>query len=444
MKTPNIDELKKESIDFAMNYSGCPICTPYRATLITGQHPLTTGMFMNDVPLGKREHCLGNVFLEAGYDTAYIGKWHIDGHGREGFIPKERRCGFEYWKVLECTHDYMNSFYYDGDDTKLKKWDGYDAYAQTADAVSYIHNHCKENSEKPFFLMLSLGTPHNPYDEAPKELLDLYDEEKLIIPPNVPQQNRDEARRMLKGYYAHITGLDECVRKISQAIKDQGIYEDTIFILTSDHGDCVMSHCENEPNNKQIFYDESIHVPFLLRYPRLNKGGEEIQRPFDAADIFPTLVDLCGITVPETCEGESFVPLLKGSGDVKSKEVLIAAYSPFHDWCEEKGGVEYRGLRTDRYTYVKTIRGEEYLFDNEKDPWQMKNVSEEAEYSSIRKELEKRLDEKLKERDDAFLPKEELWKKYGYVADGMYDAIPYDKSEGWWKNMLKHRENYRD
>ena len=114
VKTPHIDELQRESVNFSRTYSGCPICTPYRATLITGQHPLTTGMFMNDVPLGERKNCLGHVFAQAGYDTAYVGKWHIDGHARDGFIPRERRCGFEYWKVLECTHDYMNSVYYDG------------------------------------------------------------------------------------------------------------------------------------------------------------------------------------------------------------------------------------------------------------------------------------------------------------------------------------------
>lgn len=438
VKTPAIDQLKKESIDFAMTYSGCPICTPYRATLLTGQYPLTTGMFMNDVPLERREHCLGNVFSEAGYDTAYIGKWHIDGHGRSAFIPRERRCGFEYWKVLECTHDYMNSFYYEGDKKELKVWKGYDAYAQTEDAISYVKEHCIHHRETPFFMVLSLGTPHNPYEEAPEELLALYQERDLILPPNIPLHNRDEAKSRLRGYYAHISGIDRCVERLNNAIREQGIYDETVFVLTSDHGDCVMSHCEGGSVNKQIFYEESIHVPFLLRYPGVAAEGSEILTPFDSVDIFPTLVDLCGIPIPDSCEGKSFVPLIHRIGDVDQDSVLIASYSPFADWCTQKGGVEYRGIRTNRYTYVRTIKGEQYLFDNEEDPWQLHNKVYEEHMVDLVKQLKEKLCEMLIKRNDAFLPKEKLWEKYGYSVCPGKDEIPFDKTEDWFAKRKRN------
>ncbi|MGB2956833.1 MAG: sulfatase-like hydrolase/transferase, partial [Anaerolineales bacterium] len=103
VKTPNLDALASRSISFENAVSVCPVCTPHRASLMTGRYPLSTGMFMNDLYLPGDELCMGEIFEKAGYETAYIGKWHLDGHGRDVFIPKNRRQGFDYWKVLECT-----------------------------------------------------------------------------------------------------------------------------------------------------------------------------------------------------------------------------------------------------------------------------------------------------------------------------------------------------
>ena len=108
VSTPHLDTLARESIDFTHAVSGCPVCSPYRASLLTGQRPLTHGVFVNDVYLQPRATSIAEAFSSAGYDTAYIGKWHVDGHGRSNYIPPERRLGFAYWKVLECTHAYNN------------------------------------------------------------------------------------------------------------------------------------------------------------------------------------------------------------------------------------------------------------------------------------------------------------------------------------------------
>ncbi len=108
-QTPYLDKLAKESINFINAVSGCPVCTPYRASLITGQYCLTHGLFYNDKPLDPDATTIGKVYSQAGYETAYIGKWHIDGHGRNSFIPEERRQGFKFWRVCECTHNYNNS-----------------------------------------------------------------------------------------------------------------------------------------------------------------------------------------------------------------------------------------------------------------------------------------------------------------------------------------------
>ena len=170
VQTPNLDRLAQESINFYQAVSGCPVCSPYRASLLTGQVPLTHGVFVNDVYLGPNAPSIAQTFADNGYDTAYIGKWHVDGHGRSNPIPPERRQGFDYWQVLECTHNYNQSAYYAGDSDEKRTWEGYDAIAQTRDAQRYIREH---DRDRPFLLMLSWGPPHAPYGTAPEEVLSL-------------------------------------------------------------------------------------------------------------------------------------------------------------------------------------------------------------------------------------------------------------------------------
>jgi arylsulfatase A-like enzyme len=121
VKTPHFDRLAGESVRFTNAVSGMPVCSPTRASLLTGQRPLTHGVFLNDVPLDPAAATLPKALKAAGYDTACIGKWHVDGHGRTSFIPPERRQGFDYWKVCECTHNYTDSIYYGDTSDKLRR-----------------------------------------------------------------------------------------------------------------------------------------------------------------------------------------------------------------------------------------------------------------------------------------------------------------------------------
>lgn len=109
VKTPHLDTLARESINFVNAVSGMPVCSPYAASLLTGQRPLTHGVFVNDVQLNIESQSIARVLGKSDYDTGYIGKWHIDGRGRSSFIPRQRRQGFQYWKVLECSHRYQKS-----------------------------------------------------------------------------------------------------------------------------------------------------------------------------------------------------------------------------------------------------------------------------------------------------------------------------------------------
>jgi len=176
VKTPNLDRLADKAHNFTNAISCCPVSGPYQASLLTGQYPLSTKFIINDVQLDPEAPSMAKIFKAAGYETGYIGKWHLDGQGRSNFIPVERRQGFDYWKVLECEHNYNNSFYW-GNDDKKAKWDGYDAYAQTTDAIKYIKD--RKQSNKPFLMVLAWGPPHTPFKTAPEKMKNIYRKMRL-------------------------------------------------------------------------------------------------------------------------------------------------------------------------------------------------------------------------------------------------------------------------
>ncbi len=418
--TPHLDALARESINFTQAVSGCPVCSPYRASLLTGQRPLTHGVFVNDVYLQPRSTSIAEAFSSAGYDTAYIGKWHVDGHGRSNYIPPERRLGFDYWKVLECTHAYNHSPYYAGDSDEQRIWNGYDAAEQTRDARNYIAN---RNPDKPFLLMVSWGPPHNPYETAPEAFRNLYDPKTLTLRPNVPTELDAQAREWLAGYYAHCSALDACVGELLASLREQGIEQETVFVFTSDHGDMLGSQGEVR---KQRPWDEAIRVPFLLRYPGLPAWRpRETEALIDAPDIMPTLLGLCGVPIPETVEGTDFSAHIRSGEPPADAAALILCAHPFGEWTTTRhGGREYRGLRTRRYTYVRDLNGPWLLYDNAADPYQMQNLVHDASSAKLRETLDEKLRRKLEESHDQFLPGPEYIRKWGYIVDAN-GTVPY-------------------
>lgn len=418
VKTPNLDKLAAESINFSNAVSGCPVCSPYRASLMTGRYPLTHGIFLNDVRLNTDAVSIAQAYNEAGYETVYIGKWHLDGNDRSAFIPKERRQGFKFWKAMGCTHDYNNSFYYGDENIKLK-WPGYDAISQTHEAQQYIREHA---TGKPFALFLSWGPPHDPYHTAPQRCRDLFNAAELELRPNVPTHLEEQARKTLAGYYAHINALDDCVGEILRTLKELELENDTVVVFTSDHGDMLFSQGEQK---KQKPWDESILVPFLLRYPAvLGKQGRTIDMPINTPDIMPTLLSLSGIEIPDTVEGTDFSNVAAGVEKPKDNAVLISCPSPFGQWKRPDGGKEYRGIRTQRYTYVRDLKGLWLLYDNKQDPYQLNNLCNKPQYTKLQKKLEGILSKRLKETNDEFLPGTEYIKKWGYAVDES-GTVPY-------------------
>jgi arylsulfatase A-like enzyme len=414
VRTPVLDRLSGESVNFPNAVSGTPVCCPYRASLLTGQYPLTNGVFINDVELQPKGITWGEAFARAGYQTGYIGKWHVYGspdgqYGRRlAYIPPQKRFGFAYWKACECTHEYNHSLYYQGDDPTPRYWPGYDAIAQTDDACAFIERQAK--ARDAYSLVLSLGPPHFPYATAPARYQALFEQREIKLRPNVPAEHRAEAIRTLRGYYAHMAALDDCLAKLLATLERTGTAENTILVFTSDHGYMMRSQ---GLTTKLYPWDESVRVPFLLRYPRRSgKNARAVVAPLNSPDIMPTLLGLCGLSIPDGVEGTDFSRAALVDDRSNGRGALLSLPVPITE-ARKFGFAEYRGLRTDQYTYVRSIHAPWLLYDNRQDPYQMHNLCGQSNHRDAQSRLDRDLNAMLKERKDDFLPAREYVKRAG-------------------------------
>ncbi len=421
VKTPHLDAFAKEAINFTNTVSVTPVCTPHRAALFTGRFPTTTGMFLNDIHLPAEELTMAEIYKSAGYNTAYWGKWHLDGHGRNTFIPKERRQGFEFWRALECSHNYTKMPYYDNEDTNIKRWGEYSPFAIAKDANKYITQHAKD--ESPFLAVISIATPHYPHTSAPKKYKDMYPPEGLTLNPNVADKFKERSRKELQGYYAHATATDEAIGLILDNLKKQHLIENTIIVFSADHGEMMGAHGV-KPFVKQLAWDESIRVPFLISHPEIAAHkGAVVNAPLTTPDILPSLLSLSSIKIPETIEGEDLSTLIKNPDPDADRAALVMNVAPFG---ANNNDAPYRAIRTKQYTYAITPNGPSMFYDNINDPHQQNNLLGKPKFEEIQAILDTKLQKQLKKIGDEVRPKAYYMKKWGYILDAKKHAID------WW------------
>lgn len=441
VRAPVLDRLASESVNFENAVSGCAVCCPYRASLLTGQYPLTHGVFINDVELKPKGPTLAETFRGAGYRTGFIGKWHVYGspdgkYGRRlAYIPPEKRFGFDYWKACECTHEYNHSLYYEANDPTPRYWPGYDAIAQTDDACHFIETHAAGTD--PFLLELSLGPPHFPYATAPERYQAMYRGREIQFRRNVPEALRKQAADILRGYYAHMAAVDDCLGRLLQTLDRAGAAADTIVVFTSDHGDMMLSQ---GLTTKLYPWDESIRVPFLVRYPRrFGPRGRRIGTPINAPDIMPTLLGLCGLPVPDSVEGTDWSALIEGRArPARDAAAFLNLAVPITE-ARRYGFAEYRGLRSERYTYVRSIHGPWLLYDNLRDPYQMNNLCGKPEHKALQTQYDRALDATLRLRKDDFLPAAEYVRRAGVGHYGEVNVAVGHHPSPWgdWDSTLQ-------
>ncbi len=387
IKTPNMDKLAKQGLLLTDCISNYPVCTPYRGSLLTGKFSTTTGVVANGVELQNRETTIAEVLRDQGYKTGYIGKWHLEKHNQP-FVPKDRRAGFDFWAVRNNGGPHWDSFYCMDTEEQIPM-KGYVPNAATKIATDFI----EKNKANPFCLFLSWGCPHPAYD-PPSEYADMYDAKKLKQRENVPD---DSMRETLRQYYGAITALDDNMGKLMSSLEKAGVAEDTIICFTSDHGDMMGSHGRI---GKNVPWEESINVPFVLRYPRRIKPGGKSDMLLSTVDIMPTLLGLCGAPIPKGVQGLDLSQQMLGKGGKKPESVLIERVVA----GKEPGMpvAEWRGVRTARYTYARGKTIPWLLYDNEKDPYQKNNLIDKPEAKAIQAKLDAELQTWLKKVGDDF------------------------------------------
>lgn len=412
--TPTLDRLKSQGINFPNAISGCSQCSPYRGSLLTGLYPLQHGVLVNDATLAPTHHSIATAFKRNGYQTAYIGKWHVHGSPTGGFdrrnspIPREYRAGFDHWQGNECNHNYNKSPFFLNDDIKQQFWEGYDAIAQSRCAIKLIKKFAQ--NDQPFFLTVSWGPPHDPYHSAPQEYKDLYDKSDIEIPKNVPKEHQSKAKEQLHGYYSHISALDDCLKSILRSLKKNNLQEKTIVVFTSDHGDMIFSH---GLTRKLFPFEESVRVPLVIRDPSIkHRAGQQCNAPIDAPDLMPTLLGLANLKQKDQLQGQDWSMVIRGTNAEKSTDAGLLS-APVKAGPLQLYGIEaYRGVRTKRHTYVRNAGGAWLLFDNFDDPFQMNNLIKNKRAKGIADDLEQLLRIKLQELNDNFESSDEIIAKH--------------------------------
>ena len=232
-----------------------------------------------------------------------------------------------------------------------------------------------------------------------------------------------QAREDLAGYYAHISALDACVGDLLSTIEQSGMRDNTLFAFWSDHGDMLGSQ---GTWRKQRPWEESIHVPLLIRCPeQFGDAGRRVDAVINTPDIMPTLLDLCGIPTPPSVSGRNYAPYLRGECQPPADAALLACYQPFGEYARvQHGGREYRGIRTARYTYTRDLSGAWLLYDNIADPYQLNNLVNQSEYAAAQASLEQQLNQLLAEYRDDFLPGLSYIEKWNYPIDET-GTVPY-------------------
>jgi arylsulfatase A-like enzyme len=396
--TPNLDRFAEQSLVLPHAVANYPVCSPYRAMLMTGKYPHSNHVIGNcnsqtapfGVELRAGERCWSDVLKDDGYNLGYIGKWHLDApHApyvdcannrgelkwNEWCAP-QRRHGFDFWYAYG-TYDYHTRPMYWRTDVGRDDFHYVDQWGPEHEAelaISYI-----QNIDQPFALVVSMNPPHMPYELVPDRYVDRYRHltvDDLCQRPNIPPAGTrwgDYYRTHIRNYYAMISGVDEQFGRILQAIEETGLTEDTIVLFTSDHGNCLGIHNERSKPNP---YEECMRVPFIIRWPgQINPRRDDVL--LSAPDVAPTLIDLLGSSAEylQGREGRSHAGLCLGkTADRPTSQLYLR--TPV---AQPSAGA--RGLRTHRHTLVRERRLDgalrDVLYDNVMDPYQLRNVAAE-------------------------------------------------------------------
>ena len=376
IQTPNLDALAREGVVFRNAYSNCPVCTPFRINLFTGHYSCRTGTFKNADRIPSRMPTLAGRLNDAGYRTAYVGKWHIGATGH-GPIPKKLRGGFTGFQGYQCYNGFQKDVKFYDEKNSGRVYAGHRTDITTDLAISRL----EDLAGDPFALFVSYQAPHYPEQPSP-EFEALYEGRTLRRRPNsrdidpytrtwsppspwppddCPNFQRygndlDEYRRL---YYAMVSQIDAGVGRLLEALGRLGVDKETLVIFTADHGDMQGSH---GLKNKCLPHEESSGIPLVVRFPG-GVSGLTSDALVSGIDFFPTCLDVAGQAPLPDLPGKSFAPLVRGEPQVLSGPV----FSERPEWKMVRLGDMKLVTEGDGYRPAM-------LFDLARDPYEMANL----------------------------------------------------------------------
>ena len=432
--TPNLDRIAAEGLRLDRCFCTNAICTPARASVHTGKYSHTTGIkTLSDVIDQTQETTVGMLLEDAGYQTAFVGKWHL---GQGGHSDPS---GYDFWSVLP-----GQGKYYDPELTEMGEpitESGYVTDVLTDKALGWL---ATRDTERPFFLVCAHKAPHDPFQPNPKDRVLFADDPipepatfhdnhenraaaagmatekvelmhlKNHVPDPVPaglsaeEQKAWNYQSFMRNYLRCVASIDENAGRLLDFLDENQLTDDTIVIYTSDHGFFLGDHGWYD---KRFMYEESIRIPFLMRYPRAIHAGTVSDRIALNVDFAPTILDYAGEAVPQDMQGRSLRPLAEGS--VPSDWRTSMYYRYWMHLAHFNIPAHY-GIRTERHKLIHyygealgsagaieaSTEPEWELFDLVDDPQEMVNLYEDPAYSELIDGLKSELKRLQKELGD--------------------------------------------
>lgn len=411
-KTPNIDKLANQGAISTSYYASSPVCTPSRASFVTGLYPQATGAPKNGMFISKNVSTFATILRDQGYATSYVGKWHLAGHEKYQFNIKYK-AGFEDNRYM-MTGGHAPYFHVTDDafsginENRAKKL----PQDQVVHATDFFTNKTLEilerDKDKPFAIMLSIPDPHTPdvakppYDKmyadlefkAPKTMAPKY----VAIKPSwatdtgknetIGKRSFENDKKSLANYLGMVSHIDDSVGRILDYLDANNLTQKTIVVFTSDHGDMFFEH---NRRNKSVPYEASARIPFVIRYPNKIPAGKIINTAYTNVDFTPTVLGLMDVN-----SNIKFHGLDTSEDFVNSKKVVDSDRITYY----AKSGGWWVVAVNDRYKLVIDKNEKPYLFDLEKDPDELVNFYYDRAYSSIAKMMQTELFKQLRQYDE--------------------------------------------
>ena len=434
VKTPHLQRMADEGMVFDNAFASYPLCCPFRASMMTGKYAQGHGMYQNHFPLRGDQEFLGERMTEAGYQTFYVGKWHLEGGPKPGFVPPDRRFGFDKFVGFNRGHSYLDGIFFRDTDQPYR-CKRYEPDYQTDHLLEFLD---QADPDKPFLGYISYGPPHHP-NEMPEHWRKMYDPAEVPIPVGTlnPQEQvriqtqrvetdcngnmkaalrsrvsygakkqlepetEAEQRTFIAEYYAMISNLDHNVGRILGHLDKLGLSDDTMVIFFADHGDMLGEHgyyCGYKPQG----YRAAMQVPLIIRHPQSVQAGQRSEVMVDVGVDTPvTLLEIAGAQPFSQAHGQSYRAAFS-SQTIGRDTVFYQTFRMDDGAWGEFTPVPERGIRTKDWLYVRQPNRRKFLFDQNNDPHELNNLVDSPEHVALMDQFDAQIEAQMAATGDGW------------------------------------------